>query len=83
MKKELGYNATRLLGILNERGGVQAAKVLITKNGGTYGFETLWKYNRLDLSVEAYTLKDEYKELFSDEEREICLERLKEAGYCI
>lgn len=52
-KKKLGYNATRFLQLLSEKGGFQAAKILISKDGGTYGFEVLWEHQRLDLSVEA------------------------------
>ena len=47
----------------------------------TEGFATLWQHNRLDLSVEAHVLKPEYTELFSDEERQLCRDRLKEFGY--
>lgn len=77
-KKELGYNATRFLQLISEKGGLQAAKTLISKDGGTYGFEVLWENNRLDLSVENHVLKPEYVELFTDEERRICEERLEE-----
>jgi len=80
-KRELGYNATRFLQLLSEKGGLQAAKILISKDGGTYGFEVLWEHKRLDLSVEAHVLKPEYKELFSDGEREACRKRLKDFGY--
>lgn len=75
-KKELGYNASRFIQLVSEKGGVQAAKQLIMKEGGTDGFTTLWQHHRLDLSVEAYVIKDEYKDLFSDEERILCLNRL-------
>lgn len=36
---------------------------------------------RLDLSLEVLVLKEKYKELFTDEEREICINRLKDYGY--
>ena len=80
-KKELGYNATRFLQLISEKGGLQAAKILISKDGGTYGFEILWEHNRLDLSVEACVLKVEYMELFTDYERNMCSERLQAFGY--
>lgn len=48
-KKQLGYNATRFLQLISEKGGLQAAKILISKDGGTYGFEVLWEHNRVDL----------------------------------
>ncbi|MDK2903909.1 MAG: hypothetical protein PWP48_216 [Clostridiales bacterium] len=80
-KKDIGYTATRLLQLISQKGGLQAAKQLISKEGGTYGFEVLWENNRLDLSVEALVLKPEYKTLFFDEERMICRDRLKKCGY--
>ena len=80
-KRECGYTATRFMQLVAEKGGVAAAKQLIRKAGGTDGFATLWEHGRLDLSVEACILKDEYKELFTDEEREICKKRLLQFGY--
>ena len=82
-KKEIKYNATRFIQLVSREGGLKAAKQLIAKGGGTYGFEILWENNRLDLSVEALVLRHEYQELFTDEEREICRSRLKEFGYII
>ena len=41
----------------------------------------LWEHHRYDLSVEAHVLKPEYEGMFTDEERRICRERLKEFGY--
>lgn len=80
-KKELKYNASRFVQLVAREGGLKAAKQLISKSGGTYGFEVLWENNRLDLSVEALVLKHEYNDLFTDEEREICRKRLIEFGY--
>lgn len=80
-KEELGYNATRFLQLISQKGGLQGAKQLIAKDGGTYGFEILWRHNRLDLSVEAHVLKPEYSELFTEDEKEICRNRLREFGY--
>ena len=80
-KKECGYNAVRFMQLVAEKGGVAAAKQLISKNGGTDGFATLWEHGRLDLSVEAHVLKAEYSELFTDDERKICRDRLSEFGF--
>ena len=80
-KKECGYTATRFFQLVSAVGGVAAAKQLIMKPGGTEGFGTLCLFSRLDLTVEAYVLKPEYKELFSEEEREVCRERLTSLGY--
>ena len=80
-KKELKYNASRFWQLVREKGGLQAAKILIAKEGGTYGFEVLWEHGRLDLSVEAHVIKLEYKDLFAEEERHNCIKRLEDFGY--
>ena len=80
-KKELKYNASRFWQRVCEEGGLQAAKTLIAKDGGTHGFEILWEHGRLDLSVEAHILKSEYSELFTDDERKICSDRLEQFGF--
>ena len=82
-KKECGYNASRFLQMIGRQGGWATAKQLIGKAGGTDGFATLWRHGRLDLSVEACVLKPEYRDLFSEEERQICKERLESYGYKI
>lgn len=35
------------------------------------------------MSVEALVLRDEYSELFSDEIRKVCKERLEQYGYSV
>lgn len=82
-KKELGYNASRFIQLVSDKGGLNAAKQLISKEGGTYGFEVLWEKKRLDLSIEAFVLKPEYNELFSDEEKMTCKERLEKFDFDI
>lgn len=82
-KRELGYTATRFMQLVSQKGGVQAAKQLIAKEGGTYGFEVLWENKRLDLSVEALVLRPEYESLFSNEERKLCKDRLEQFGYIV
>jgi hypothetical protein len=47
------------------------------------GFTTLWKLQRVDLSVEAYVLRPEYAPLFTEEERAIARARLKGYGYLV
>lgn len=80
-KKECNYNATRFLQMLNTKGGIQTAKELISKPGGTDGFTALYLHGRLDLSIEAHVLKPEYKSLFSEYERNICRKKLKDLRY--
>ena len=80
-KKECGYKAVRFLQKVCTEGGLAAAKQFISKPGGADGFRRLWECDRLDLSIEAYVLKPEYRELFTDEERALCRERLEQYGY--
>ena len=80
-KKEIKYNATRFLQLVNEKGGLQAAKQLIAKEGGSDGFRVLWENNRLDLSVEAHVIKPEYMPLFSKEEIDNCKRLLEKVKY--
>jgi len=80
-KRDINYTSTRFMQLVSKKGGLQAAKQLIAKEGGTYGFEVLWENKRLDLSVETLVLKTEYESLFSAKEKRLCSERLKQFGY--
>ncbi|MFX0195965.1 MAG: hypothetical protein ACFFCW_07570 [Candidatus Hodarchaeota archaeon] len=79
-KHECGYNATRFLQMVNERGGLQAAKVLL-QSPLSEGFIALWERQRLDLTMEALIQSSTWKALFTKEELEIARKRLQEAGY--
>lgn len=81
LKKELNYNASRFNQLIINKGGLIAAKELISKKNMSYGIETLWENNRLDLSVEALVLRPEYEKLFTNEERENCIKKLKDLNY--
>ena len=80
-KKEFGYNAARFLQMLNTMDGFDVAKQLIHKGGMSEGMIALWENHRLDLSVEARVLQPEFATLFTEEEKNICHNRLKELGY--
>ena len=60
-KKELGYNETRFLQMITDHGGVAAARQLLHAPAVSDGFTTLWEHHRLDLSVEAHVLQDEFR----------------------
>ena len=79
-KRELSYNAARFLQLVEARGGVQAAKQLLT-GSPSEGFATLWEKGRLDLSMEAHILKPEFRDLFTDAERRVAEDRLRQFGY--
>jgi len=81
--RECGYRATRFLQIIANKGPLLAAKELIHKSGGTEGFEKLWEFGRLDLSLEALIISGKYDSLFTDDEKELCRKRLRDYGYDI
>jgi hypothetical protein len=81
-KKEANYNANRFLQMISEPGGgYAAAKKLIVQDGGSDGFTNLWGLQRLDLTVEAVVIKEEYSSLFTPNEIELCKKRLSDYGY--
>lgn len=61
-------------------GGPKAVKELITRGQMTRQFQPLKEKKRLDLSPEALVTKGKYAELFTDEEVNLCLQALLEAG---
>ena len=78
---EIKYNASYFVRMVAERGGVEAARALILAPSVSDGFTRLWEAQRLDLSVEAHVLKPEFASLFTDDERQIARDRLREYGY--
>lgn len=75
-KKECRYNATYFNQMLDKLGGVQTAKRLIAKaiqtGNPSDGFTTLLLCGRLELTMEASVIKDEFRDLFSSEEISYC-----------
>ena len=80
-KTECRYNASRFLHMISEHGGLGTAKRLLVSDEIQYGFTELWLCDRLDLTVEAHTLKPEFQELFTEQERKRARERLRDHGY--
>ena len=77
-KEQAGYTATRFHQMLTEHCGVETARRLLPQMSD--GFTELWQRNRLDLTVEALVVQSKWDELFSDEERQIALSRLRDCG---
>jgi hypothetical protein len=75
------YNAMYFLQMVHERGGLQTAKHLLHAPSTSEGFTRLWECGRLDLTVEAVILQPKWHTLFSEEERTIASQRLRELGY--
>lgn len=80
-KRACGYNATRFLQVLSNKGGVQTARDLLSTDEVQYGFTELWECGRLDLTVEAHVLKPEFRELFTEVELRRAYQRLEELEY--
>jgi hypothetical protein len=81
LSKEYGYRATYFLRMVEEHGGVEASRRLLSSASPGGGLARLWELKRLDLSVEASVLLPEYQALFTDDERKIARERLSAYGY--
>ena len=68
--KEEGYTPSRFLQMVNEMGGLAAAKALINEPRPSDGFRRLWEMGRLDLTVEyVAAYEPRYRELFTQQER--------------
>jgi hypothetical protein len=80
-KRELGYNATYLLRMLGNEGGVSTARRLVTSGHASEGFDYLWEHHRLDLSVEALVAQDEFASLFDPEVVSCARKRLRDYGW--
>ena len=75
-KDAAGYDAKYFLQMLAEHGGLETARRLLHADTVSDGYTELWKRHRLDLTVEALVIRPQWKELFTDEERSIALQRL-------
>lgn len=80
-KTECRYTATRFFQMVLDRGGLETARYLLHTPNLSDGFTALWKCGRLDLTVEAYVLKSEWCDLFTDEEIRIATKRLRDLGH--
>lgn len=80
-KYEVHYNATRYLNMVQDHGGLEAAKILLHSPHVSDGYTALWERKRLDLTVEALILQEKWVSLFSDEERRIARKRLMDYQY--
>ena len=78
-KKECHYNAERFFQMVDQRGGLETAKDLISREEVSEGFSNLYLLGRLDLAMENLVVDPKYSELFTDEEIDKCRDRLKSA----
>lgn len=80
-RDEAGYNATRFIQMVAERGGLETARQLLHGRDVSDGFAALWEKGRLDLSMEFQVLQPQFEALFSEEEREMARQRLRAYGF--
>jgi hypothetical protein len=75
------YKPSYFLQMLDNYGAVGTAMKLVTVAKFHEGFTKLWKFGRLDLTVEAKMLRSPYRQLFSEEVVDKASARLKALGY--
>ena len=79
--KEHDYHATYFLRMIQQHGGVNAAKRLLQASSAQYGLSRLWELGLLHISVEALVVQKRWAPLFTDAEQRKARERLLEYGY--
>lgn len=80
--RERGYVATYFLQMLEEHGGVETAKRLLSKSESQTGLFELWNLGLLHESMEAVICDHpRYHTLFTQAEIEEAKRRLEELGY--
>ena len=71
-----GYSANYFLGMVEDHGGLTAARILLGTQGIPRGLKELAKRGCLGISMEALVMQQRWRILFSDEERDIARRRL-------
>ena len=67
--------------MIDQHGGVIAAKRLLEKQEIQQGLRKLWELNLLNLSMEALVIQERFQPLFTSEEIAEARRRLEELGY--
>ena len=78
---EHGYHATRFKQLVDERGGVGAAKWLLAGEDVQQGLAKLWELGLLDHSMEAFVLDERFRPLFTEPELREANRRLESLGF--
>ena len=74
---QCGYKLDIMLQRINNKGALYAAKSLIRDEETDNGLEFLIKANKEELSLENLILSDKYKDVYDDEDKQICNDRLR------
>jgi hypothetical protein len=83
VRREYNYPATHFRQMVanNPKGAVGVAHKLLATDKWHDGFTKMWEIGRLDLTIEARAVDDQYRELFTDEERARAGKKLKDLGF--
>jgi len=76
---DLGFGMPALVRMVAESGPTGAARKILPHV--TDMFTKLYFHGRLDLSVEAIVLRDEFRPLFTEDELSLASSRLRESNY--
>ena len=79
--KEFQYYATYFKRMVDQYGGLNAAKRLLATRDVQDGFMRLWEWDQLDISMEAWVIQERFRPLFAEDEIAKALRRLNELGY--
>jgi len=79
--KDRDYFETYFKGTLDQFGGMETAKRLLSKSQPQTGLFRLWELKMLDSSMEALVIQDRFHDLFTTEEINRTRQRLEELGY--
>ena len=75
------YPATRFLQLVRNRGGVEAARLLLAREEVTHGLLELQRLGILEHSSEATVLQERFRSLFTEAERQKARHRLESLGF--
>ena len=75
------YRAHIFHGMLQDYGGLLTAKKLLSQHGLQHGFEKLSQLGYAHITMEALVLREPWRQLFTQKEREVAIARLKTFSY--
>jgi hypothetical protein len=78
VQETTGYTATRYLQLLNEYGGLEAARLLLQNDFFSDGLKVLCEKSCLNLSMERMILDRKWRPLFTRDQLQVAANRLHE-----
>ena len=81
MIRDCGHRAAKLLSLIDELGAVGAVAKIVGKNLPSLTFVKLYNKHRIDLTLEAFILRDEFRVLFTVDIIKKCMNRLENVHF--